>query len=308
MYFECNAMNCSESLATPLDKMHIQNRSKMLDCMRSGMFGRNEKLQFGKLVKQDLHSNGLFLQYLLFIEEYSGRALTKEGDSLNAFQGIMQHFSRYTVEQGTARFYHVCGIPYLDAPHKSQIKRESYFVDALAWNHVWNSGDTEALNAGQAFHRGLGPDGLAKSSTVIGSRSPTRRTRFSRATWQMYPYIRTANNLVSLRGHLKQLTPQQLAKASGLVSRLKVKRRYTVSLLKGMLWFQFRLEACEGLDTILSWFYARTPAMRHTLGLHCSSLQSSRAFLRDDGKSCLLSSSLLSCSASGGMYKVWTKG
>ncbi|KFY31101.1 hypothetical protein V493_01386 [Pseudogymnoascus sp. VKM F-4281 (FW-2241)] len=143
MYFECDAMNCYESLATPLDNMHVQNRSKMLDCMRSGMFGRNEKLQFGKLVKQNLHSNSLFLQYLVFIEEYSGRALTKEEDSLNAFQGIMQYFSRYTVEQGTARFYQVCGIPYLDAPHKSQTEKESYFVDALAWNHVLNSGDRD---------------------------------------------------------------------------------------------------------------------------------------------------------------------
>ena len=54
VYFECNAMNCCESIATPLDEIHIRNRSRILDWIRAGMFGRNGKLQFGKLVKQNL--------------------------------------------------------------------------------------------------------------------------------------------------------------------------------------------------------------------------------------------------------------
>ncbi|KAH7019581.1 heterokaryon incompatibility protein-domain-containing protein [Ilyonectria destructans] len=136
VYFECNAMNCFESIATPLELIHVKNKSKMLDCMRSGMFGRNEKLQFGRNVKHKLHAPSLFLQYVMYIEEYSGRELTKEQDSLNAFQGILQHFSKYAVEGGRAKFYHVCGIPYLHAPHRHLDINLSYFIDGLAWSHL----------------------------------------------------------------------------------------------------------------------------------------------------------------------------
>lgn len=136
LYFECNAMNCYESVATPLEMIHVKARSKMLDCMRTGMFGRNEKLRFGSVVKQKLHVPRLFLQYVVYIEEYSSRQLTKEQDSLNAIQGVLQHFTRHAAEGGSTRFYHVCGIPFLHAPHRHSNVSLSYFIDGLACNHV----------------------------------------------------------------------------------------------------------------------------------------------------------------------------
>ncbi|KAK8079268.1 hypothetical protein PG994_003075 [Apiospora phragmitis] len=43
MYFECNTMNCFESVCFPLDMLHIKNRSKTYERLRSGMFGEESR-------------------------------------------------------------------------------------------------------------------------------------------------------------------------------------------------------------------------------------------------------------------------
>lgn len=49
IYFECNAMNCFESIHTPLESLHIKNKSKIRDSIRAGVFGRNEREVYGKV-------------------------------------------------------------------------------------------------------------------------------------------------------------------------------------------------------------------------------------------------------------------
>lgn len=41
VYFDCKAMNCHESLSTPLEKLHVKDGSKFRNIMQSGIFGRN---------------------------------------------------------------------------------------------------------------------------------------------------------------------------------------------------------------------------------------------------------------------------
>jgi hypothetical protein len=46
VYFECNAMNCFESLAVPLDLVHTKTKDRFYSFMRSGLFnGRDEGLK-----------------------------------------------------------------------------------------------------------------------------------------------------------------------------------------------------------------------------------------------------------------------
>jgi len=88
IYFECNAMNCWEGQGPILDDMHTKSRAKFRDSMRPGIFGRNEKLGFGKLDPSTLPRHHVFLQYLAAAEQYTCRSLSYDSDSLNAFLGI----------------------------------------------------------------------------------------------------------------------------------------------------------------------------------------------------------------------------
>jgi hypothetical protein len=97
VYFECNGMNCFESLTSPLDRIHIKTRAKSRDCMRPGTFGRSSKVGFGKLDPAKFGLTDAFLLYVAAIEQYSSRQLTYESDSLNAFRGVMRRFSKQTI-------------------------------------------------------------------------------------------------------------------------------------------------------------------------------------------------------------------
>ena len=162
VYFECNAMNCYESLQSPLDQLHIRNRTKMRDSLRPGVFGRSRKqLEFGKLNPSTLRLCHSFIQYLGAVEQYSARTLRYDKDSLNAFRGVMRSYVK--------RKLSICQLWGVPLPVMDDFTETSrYFADSLAWHHRYDWRD--AANA------------------------PKRRTQFpswSWAGWQgevVYPY------------------------------------------------------------------------------------------------------------------------
>ncbi|KAK8113022.1 HET-domain-containing protein [Apiospora sp. TS-2023a] len=92
MYFECRTMNCFESVHCPLDELHVKNKTKTYEDIRSGMFGRSRGHEFGKLVHEKRSLNDSFCRYLSNVEDYSSRNLGYNEDSLNAFRGFLSAF------------------------------------------------------------------------------------------------------------------------------------------------------------------------------------------------------------------------
>ncbi|KAK7911592.1 heterokaryon incompatibility protein-domain-containing protein [Apiospora marii] len=107
VYFECKTMNCFESVHFPLEELHVKNKSKTYEFLRSGVFGRNREQEFGKLVHGKRSLNDSFCRYLSNVEEYSSRDLGYDEDSLNAFKGVLGQFSK---EKYSLR--HIWGIAY----------------------------------------------------------------------------------------------------------------------------------------------------------------------------------------------------
>ncbi|KAF3026557.1 hypothetical protein E8E14_013978 [Neopestalotiopsis sp. 37M] len=94
VYFECNAMNCWESLITPLDTIHIKSRTRMEESFRAGVFDRNERMRFGDFDLRYLPVSGVFAWYLSSIEEYTARKLRFDTDSCTALSGVMRRFTK----------------------------------------------------------------------------------------------------------------------------------------------------------------------------------------------------------------------
>lgn len=161
VYFECNAMNCYESVSIPLHKLHVKNKSKQRDCFRAGVFGRNGKEVFGRLDLNTLSACGIFVRYLATIEEYSSRELRYDVDSLDALIGVTRKFERVRYP-----CLHIWGVPY----HSSVESRKTsdYFVNSLAWVHTQNCWDNIAKPRRRAgFHPGRGLDGLVRSHSRL---------------------------------------------------------------------------------------------------------------------------------------------
>jgi hypothetical protein len=128
VYFECNAMNCYESVSIPLHKLHIKNKSKQRSCFRAGVFGRNGKEVFGRLDLNTLTPYRVFVRYLAAIEEYSSRELRYDQDSLNALIGVTQKFEKVRYP-----YLHIWGVPYPSSVESGQANE--YFVNSLTWVH-----------------------------------------------------------------------------------------------------------------------------------------------------------------------------
>lgn len=126
VYFQCNTMNCFESNHCALDKLHVKDKSKTLETVRSGIFGQTKLQPFGKLVRDKESLNESFLRYLSNVEDYTSRNLSFDEDSLNAFQGIIKQFS-----QERYAFNHVWGLAYpSNGPRSLDV-----FVQSLTWMH-----------------------------------------------------------------------------------------------------------------------------------------------------------------------------
>ncbi|KAH7351287.1 heterokaryon incompatibility protein-domain-containing protein [Rhexocercosporidium sp. MPI-PUGE-AT-0058] len=147
IYFECNAMNCFESLAAPLELLHTKTNDRFYAFMRSGLFtGRDEGLwrqifgnPFGDFDDRDNTWSEDFRKYLILATNYTSRNLSFDDDSLKGFAGITRHLetSKYPISQ-------VVGIPYL---HPSVFPDDTLpfdcLVAALCWRHIeccWSGG------------------------------------------------------------------------------------------------------------------------------------------------------------------------
>ncbi|KAH8691708.1 heterokaryon incompatibility protein-domain-containing protein [Phaeosphaeriaceae sp. PMI808] len=140
VYFECNAMNCFESLQMPLDVLHTKNKSHYRAFMRAGLFtgrdeGREESVfgrPFGSFDDRNLPWSFHFRKYLILATNFTSRNLSFDSDSLNAFSGIMTSFE-------TAKFS-ICqikGLPYVNPSvfPKSTMHLDC-FIAALCWRHI----------------------------------------------------------------------------------------------------------------------------------------------------------------------------
>lgn len=128
MYFECNAMNCFESISAPLDAMHTRDKRSFQPCFRVGLFGRGTWPSFGRFDVQNMNQNSIFILFLGYVEDYCSRDLSYDQDSLNAFAGIIRSF-----RMRKNPVFQLCGVPY---PGEAQTgKRSAYFETGLAWKH-----------------------------------------------------------------------------------------------------------------------------------------------------------------------------
>lgn len=146
MYFECDSMNCFESVSSPMDRPHARVSSASLDNLRAGMFSRDTTLRFGTS-RFDRSFFSVFQEYLSAVQDYSARDLSYEADSLNAFRGIIHRYSNLEEPVFT-----IWGLPY---PAQGDKYRNFYL--GLTWAHT-----------GKCWE---------------GSRRPQRRQGFPSWTW-----------------------------------------------------------------------------------------------------------------------------
>jgi hypothetical protein len=127
VYFECNTMNCFESVHCPLDEMHVEDKSRSRESIRSGMFGRSKYNEYETRFRYKESLIDSFDRYLSNVENYTSRNLSFDEDSLNAFQGIIKQFS-----QERYAFNHVWGLAYPPNGPRSL----DLFVHSLTWMHA----------------------------------------------------------------------------------------------------------------------------------------------------------------------------
>lgn len=156
VYFECNAMNCFESLSIPLDRVHTKMKDRFFAFMRSGLFnGRDEGLDseifglpFGNFDDRGESWDYNMRKFLILATNFTLRNLSDESDSLNAFVGIMKQLeaAKYPITQ-------VQGIPYV---HPSVFPDQHTHLDCLVaglcWRHIrcWN-GDSYKVERRTGF-------------------------------------------------------------------------------------------------------------------------------------------------------------
>ncbi|KAK9776534.1 putative Heterokaryon incompatibility domain-containing protein [Seiridium cardinale] len=139
VYFECNQMNCCETIQLSLDILHRHDKMAFMGFMRSGCFsGRAGQAEFESFNKH--HNTGPdshVLQTYVHIGNYASRQLSYESDSLRAFAGIMSHLSRETEQS------YLWGIPY-DGGYKLKDSRRAHrwsstarsLARSLCWFHM----------------------------------------------------------------------------------------------------------------------------------------------------------------------------
>ncbi|KAN0108802.1 Heterokaryon incompatibility protein (HET) domain containing protein [Hyaloscypha variabilis] len=141
VYFECNGMNCFESLSFSLDRVHTKTKNRFFAYMRSGLFnGRDEGLKngifslpFGTFDDRNKSWDYHKRKYLILATNFTSRNLGRESDSLNAFAGIMKHIeaAKYPITQ-------LQGIPYLHpSVYPDQHTHLDCVVAGLCWRHIW---------------------------------------------------------------------------------------------------------------------------------------------------------------------------
>jgi Heterokaryon incompatibility protein (HET) len=102
VYYECDAMNCYESLHLPLSCLHTNNKKSFGHFARSGIFDGSDKVPFCRF---DSGSKKSLSHIWTHIENYTARSLTYDSDSINALLGVLQDFRN--------PIYHHWGLPFI---------------------------------------------------------------------------------------------------------------------------------------------------------------------------------------------------
>ncbi|KAL0944726.1 tol protein [Colletotrichum truncatum] len=128
VYFECNSMNCTESVRIPLETMHVKNKGNSRSNLRAGILSayRNSQL-FLDPNKTPLHIS--MIQYKSMVTQYTSRELRYDSDSLNAFEGILRMF-RHRHES----LSNLWGLCYPRSASNEMVKK--LFTSSLAWYHI----------------------------------------------------------------------------------------------------------------------------------------------------------------------------
>lgn len=128
VYFECNAMNCHESLKGNLDKLHMRDKSQFHGVLQNGLFGRAEYQKYGYFDESTLKSSAYLSRFMGMVEQYTAKDLTYDTDSLNAFSGIMRD-----LEKRQTALCQIWGVPF--CRNKAGKPTQRSFVNGLGWFH-----------------------------------------------------------------------------------------------------------------------------------------------------------------------------
>lgn len=126
-YFECNAMNCSESMLPNFDLVHAKDKKKALMFMHSCIFTGAAIFRPQDEADGDVVASAQ--SYLEHIQQYSRRDMSFDTDSFKAFTGIASHFERTKNPVSN-----VWGIPLLIRPSEPDL---AYVCaePAFYWKH-----------------------------------------------------------------------------------------------------------------------------------------------------------------------------
>ena len=125
-YYECNGMHCAESVALPLDKLHVKSRKTFRELTSPGSF----RLKTPGSKPWEI---------MAYIAGFNERNLTFSRDALDAIQGVLNAFA-----SGSRSVHHFIGVP-IPPPEAASRNGRSYrhtsrtaeecFVVGLSWFH-----------------------------------------------------------------------------------------------------------------------------------------------------------------------------
>jgi hypothetical protein len=139
-YFECNAMNCFESVSYSMNITHTRTGYKLFEALRPGTFSGNDypvSPHFGtaRLYEEERLEKNV-QRYAQYIYEYTSRQLKYDSDSLNAFTGIIRHFQTSKIP-----VISLMGLPLLPGiPHSFRNTQPPFIAASLCWRHRDRSG------------------------------------------------------------------------------------------------------------------------------------------------------------------------
>lgn len=182
VYFECNAMNCAESLKSNLQILHIRSGQRFRAYHRAGKFVCGNSNQYSHLnvsrSKENHRKVDIIRRCQYQIQQYSKRELTNKDDVLNAFAGIARFYARTT-----AKIVSLAGIP-IPFPIANLLDNEREQLDhlsyALAWTHrIRSLGEPNRKDPSNQS----GPARERLPWTPHGNPKPQRRKGFPSWSW-----------------------------------------------------------------------------------------------------------------------------
>ncbi|KAI9148949.1 hypothetical protein HJFPF1_10993 [Paramyrothecium foliicola] len=182
IYYECNAMNATESLKSNLEILHTLDGQRLRAYHRAGRFvcgNSNTYSHLKVMASQANHRKIDILRRCQFqVRQYTKRELTYKDDVLNAFAGIARYYAKTT-----AKIASLAGLPVpfplAKLPDMTQegLDHLSY---ALAWTHGFGNFARDEWssdrNRARSMHRSL-------RWHPVGNPRPQRREGFPSWSW-----------------------------------------------------------------------------------------------------------------------------